>query len=200
MTEQEQEAYRYMVTEWEDKLNFIRPIHLYPSAFPTLTLSREECVELIRHAQIRKYNIRRTLGAGSWDVHPSKELPEVQKAVKLALQINRDTFQYQLDEDNYEVLIHKFQSGMGFCYHTDIGPYRPYCKLGVSVQLNDPSEYKGGELSFFEVGDFVGNDTNTKRQLGSVSVFPAFLPHKVNIVPSGDRHSMIIFFYGERFR
>lgn len=200
MTDEEAAAYNFMVTEWCDKQNFIRPIHLYPRSLPSITFNDDECVALIRHAQMRKYNPRDTLGGGSWDVHPAKSLPEVQKAKELALRINAGTYQYQLDIDNYEAVIHKFQSGMGYCYHTDIGPYRPYCKLGVSIQLNDPEEYDGGELVFFDTGAFEEQDAPIKRMKGAVSVFPSFVPHKVNTITRGTRYSLILFFYGERFR
>lgn len=200
MLKSEESAYQYEISEWLDKNNFIRPIHLYPNQFPSLTLSKEECAELIRHAQMRKYNIRNTLGAGSWDVHPSKSLEEVQKAKNVALKINSDTYQFDLDEDNFEAIIHKFQSGMGYCYHTDIGPYRPYCKLAVSIQLNSPDEYEGGELAFFSIGSFEEVDTLINRERGAMSVFPSFVPHKVNKIRSGSRYSLILFFFGERFR
>ena len=186
--------------QWfEETYNFIMPVFLSHKKYPELTLSNEECRELIDHANMRVYNIRKTLQRGSRDVHPSNELAPIQKIKNLALEVNRLTYNYDLDEHDFECIIHKFQNGMGYCFHQDINSYRPYCKLSVSVQLNDLEGNTGGDLVFFENGkpedDFV-----IPREQGAVTVFPPFLHHKVSTVKSGVRNSLVLFFYGPRFK
>ena len=66
--------------QWfEETYNFIMPVFLSHNKYPELTLSKEECKELIDHANMRVYNIRKTLQRGSRDVHPSNELAPIQK-------------------------------------------------------------------------------------------------------------------------
>jgi len=189
----------YLEDWWQETQNFIVPIFLDSSSYIDVTLSHDECNELINHANIRGYNIRHTLSGGSRDVHPSKELLPIQKIKNVVLEINKLTYKYELDEDNFECLIHKFQNGQGYCFHRDINKYRPYCKLAASVQLSRSEEYSGGDLIFFENEDPRSHNT-IKKERGAITVFPSFCVHKVSTVTTGIRYSMILFFYGPPFR
>lgn len=175
------------------------PVFLSHKVYPKLTLSSEECKELIDHANIRVYNRRKTLGQGSRDVHPSNELLPIQKIKNLALEVNRLTYQYDLDVHDYECIMHKFQNSMGYIFHQDINRYRPYCKLAVSVQLNSLRNTVGGDLVFFQDGN-PDNDLVIEREQGAVTIFPSFLHHKVSTVKSGRRDSLVLFFFGPRFK
>ena len=70
-------------------------------------------------------------------------------------------------------------------------------KLSVTVQLSDPSEYKGGEFQFNET-------ENPQRELlkikGTVLVFPSYLSHKVYEVTEGKRKSLVAWFEGPRWK
>jgi PKHD-type hydroxylase len=65
-------------------------------------------------------------------------------------------------------------------------------KLSVSILLNDPNEFEGGEFEF----------RNCKPELkqGSILVFPSFLDHKVMPVTSGTRYSAVGWMEGPAFR
>jgi PKHD-type hydroxylase len=65
-------------------------------------------------------------------------------------------------------------------------------KLSVSILLNDPNEFEGGEFEF----------RNCKPELkqGSILVFPSFLDHKVTPVTSGTRYSAVGWMEGPAFR
>lgn len=173
--------------------------HFPKSEYPSLCLSDNECDEIIDHCNMRGWNVRWTLGAGSRDVHPSKELPPIQKIKELALEVNKHTFGYDLDEQNYECVVHKFQNGLGYHYHKDTNAYRPYCKLAVSVLLSNPEDFDGGDLAFFHDG-IPEHDDIVAKQRGTVAVFPSFNPHKVGLITRGTRYSLILFFYGPPFR
>lgn len=185
--------------KWKESLNYTMITHFPRDDFPTFTLSGAECDEVIRHCDMRGWNVRWTLGAGSRDVHPSKELPPIVKIRELALEVNKHTYNYDLDEDNFECIVHKFQNGLGYHYHKDINAYRPYCKLAVSVMLSNPEDYDGGSLAFFEDGD-PEHDHVVDKQRGTVAIFPAFCHHKVDLITRGTRYSLILFFYGPPFR
>lgn len=183
---------------WNSSTNFIMPVHLLRSDSLSCTLSPEEIKELIDHANIRGWHIRRTLGRGSRNVHPCKDLAPIQKIKEVIFEINRSCFNYIIDEDDFECVIHKYQNGMGFGFHTDINAYRPYCKLSSSILLSDPADFTGGELIFFNQG--MDLDSGLTKEQGSVTIFPSFAPHMVSDITSGTRYSLIFFFYGPKFR
>lgn len=191
-----------VTSEWKAKYNIIAPIQLNPDLYDKLTLTKDECNELIILANTGKYGVRRSLGAGSLDVSLGNYLEPIQKAKKIILDINRKTYNYSIDEDYFETVIHKWQYGLGFNYHFDCNYFRPYCKYTATVQLSDPQYYRGGDLVFFSDGQ---NDMNEDiniaiKKQGSIIPFPAFYPHKVTKLLGGYRYSLIFFFYGDPWK
>ena len=84
-------------------------------------------------------------------------------------------------------------------YNSMIGKVR---KISVTINLNEPEEYEGGNLKF----DF-GNHTTKKfhevteiRPQGSIIVFPSFLPHCVTPVTKGTRYSLVLWCLGEPWK
>lgn len=69
-------------------------------------------------------------------------------------------------------------------------------KLSMTVLLNDPSEFTGGE---FKMKGHTIKDFEIKLNKGSVLVFPAWQSHSVFPVKTGERHSLPVFFYGRPF-
>lgn len=67
-------------------------------------------------------------------------------------------------------------------------------KLSVSIVLNDPSEYEGGEFQF------EGSDPISIAERGTVLAFPGYLSHRVKPITSGVRKSLVFWFEGPRFR
>jgi PKHD-type hydroxylase len=76
-------------------------------------------------------------------------------------------------------------------------------KLSLTLNLNKPGEYEGGNLMF----DF-GNHTTSERfhqcteirPQGSIIVFPSFLDHCVTPITSGTRYSLVLWSLGEPFK
>ena len=76
-------------------------------------------------------------------------------------------------------------------------------KLSLTINLNLPGEYEGGNLMF----DF-GQHTNEKqfyecteiRPQGSMIVFPSFTHHCVTPVTKGTRYSLVLWTLGEPFK
>lgn len=85
-----------------------------------------------------------------------------------------------------------------YSWHHDVdwnrsGPYNR--KLTIVIQLDDPSDYTGGEFEFSEV------ETPTAfKEQGSVLVFPSYLSHRVLPVTEGVRHSLVGWVEGPRWR
>lgn len=80
-------------------------------------------------------------------------------------------------------------------------------KLSVTCQLNDKSEYTGGELEF-DFKDYAPNKRKKKIHevvckeigpVGSIVVFPSFVWHRVKPVTSGTRYSLVMWNLGNVF-
>ena len=68
-------------------------------------------------------------------------------------------------------------------------------KLSAVIQLNDPSEYEGGQLEIQNSGvDFI------PLQKGSIVVFPSYLQHRATTVTKGTRYSAALWLHGPSFR
>ena len=106
--------------------------------------------------------------------------------------------------DSWEVPYKRKQNDDG-TWPQDHGKIR---KLSVTISLNDPSEYEGGNLEF----DF-RNQTDWERNKkaaikscteirprGSIIVFPSFVWHRVAPVTKGTRYSLVIWNLGYPFR
>tara|TARA_E500000318_G_scaffold104579_1_gene110699 strand:- start:208 stop:873 length:666 start_codon:yes stop_codon:yes gene_type:complete len=81
-------------------------------------------------------------------------------------------------------------------------------KLSVTISLNDPDEYDGGNLQF-DFRNQVDWERNKKakvktcteiRPRGSVIVFPSFVWHRVEPVTRGTRYSLVIWNLGWPFK
>ena len=71
-------------------------------------------------------------------------------------------------------------------------------KLGVTVQLSKPSEYKGGEFMFSD--DIETPNQDILKKQGTVIVFPSFIYHKVAPVTEGVRYSLVGWYEGSHWK
>ena len=81
-------------------------------------------------------------------------------------------------------------------------------KLSVTISLNDPTEYEGGNLEF-DFRNQVDWERNKKKAIksceeirprGSIIVFPSFCWHRVAPVTRGTRYSLVIWNLGRPFK
>lgn len=83
-----------------------------------------------------------------------------------------------------------------FDWHIDLGSGGACVrKLSLTLQLTDGSEYQGGDLEFLD-----NIEAGRQRALGTVTIFPSFLAHRVSPVTSGIRHSLVAWACGPSFR
>jgi len=81
-------------------------------------------------------------------------------------------------------------------------------KLSVTISLNDPSEYEGGNLQFdfrnqvdWERHKNASINTCTQiRPRGSIIIFPSFVWHRVSPVVKGTRYSLVLWNLGQPWR
>ena len=70
----------------------------------------------------------------------------------------------------------------------------PVRKISMTLLLNDPSEFKGGDLELMAPGKFA------ELKQGHAIVFASFLNHRVAPVTEGIRQSLVVWFGGKPFR
>ena len=70
----------------------------------------------------------------------------------------------------------------------------PVRKISMTLLLNDPSEFEGGDLELMTKGK------KAKLKQGHAIIFASFLNHKVNPVTRGVRQSLVCWFGGTPFR
>jgi PKHD-type hydroxylase len=70
----------------------------------------------------------------------------------------------------------------------------PVRKISMTLLLNDPSEFEGGDLELISPGRF------KPIKQGHAICFASFLNHRVNPVKRGVRQSLVVWFGGKPFR
>jgi PKHD-type hydroxylase len=64
----------------------------------------------------------------------------------------------------------------------------------MTLLLNDPNEFEGGDLELMAPGRF------KPMKQGHATCFASFLNHRVNPVRRGTRQSLVVWFGGKPFR
>lgn len=144
--------------------------------------------------QVNNYEKRKTKIA--W-IEPGTEVFDT--LYGYIMSANEQNWKYDLSGMEH-VQIGMYQDNGHYDWHCDMddicdeGYQR---KLSLSLQLSSESDYEGGELIMSGLDN--RKYTANKKQ-GSIVVFPATLPHKVNPVTSGIRYSAVAWMRGPAFR
>jgi len=76
-------------------------------------------------------------------------------------------------------------------------------KLSMTINLNKPGEYEGGNLKFDFGPHAPGNrfhECVEIRPQGSIIIFPSYVYHQVTPVTSGTRYSLVLWTLGQPFK
>ena len=112
-------------------------------------------------------------------------------------QINSQFFEFDLTGLNQGLQFTRYEApGQHYDWHVDRGHLQGTRKLSMSLQLNDPSEYKGGELQF----KFGRKDATMKKERGMATFFPSYTLHRVKPVTQGTRYSLVAWVEGPPFK
>jgi PKHD-type hydroxylase len=111
---------------------------------------------------------------------------------------NRNHFGFGDIQIREPAQITEYTKGDYYNWHTDtsldMGQEPPVRKLSMTLLLNDPSEFDGGELQ-------IAGTKNTKlMKQGHATIFASFLQHTVTPVTRGVRRSLVMWFGGEPFK
>jgi|TARA_R110000824_G_scaffold401114_2_gene610745 PKHD-type hydroxylase len=91
----------------------------------------------------------------------------------------------------------EYQKGDFYDWHMDTELFMdkepPVRKLSMTLLLNDPKEFEGGDL-------IIAGLNASPKQKGKATIFASFLQHKVTPVTRGIRKSLVMWFGGEPFK
>lgn len=99
-----------------------------------------------------------------------------------------------------QIQITKYFASEGghYDWHQDFGPGNMSTrKLSLVMLLNDPSEFKGGELEIMSIND--KNKAVKHLSRGTVIAFPSWEFHRVLKITEGERWSLVSWVHGPLF-
>tara|TARA_B100000902_G_C26932818_1_gene727191 strand:+ start:38 stop:631 length:594 start_codon:yes stop_codon:yes gene_type:complete len=84
-------------------------------------------------------------------------------------------------------------------WHIDLGEgYSCFRKISMSILLSNPKEFEGGDLEF---DNFDKNGPSAVlKGLGTMTIFPSYMPHRVTPVTKGERKSLVLWVGGSTFK
>jgi PKHD-type hydroxylase len=92
----------------------------------------------------------------------------------------------------------EYKVGQFYKPHIDMmyqSPGAAVRKLSFSVQLTDPTEYKGGDVMIKS-----GDDAPIHKNKGTICFFPSYILHEVTPVTKGTRHALVGWVSGPAFK
>ena len=111
--------------------------------------------------------------------------------------INRNYFGFENIQMTERAQLAEYSKGGFYGWHTDtsldMDKEPPVRKLSMTLLLNDPSEFEGGDLQ-------IANRTMTPMKRGHAAIFASFLQHQITPVTRGLRKSLVMWFGGTPFK
>ncbi len=158
------------------------------------TLKKEQ--GKIYHDVVIDYDKKRRDSTISW-IPFNKMQPMYDDLIHLIQKINRNHFGFNNLQITEEAQVSEYSKGQFYHWHTDSSidmvKEPPVRKLSMSLLLNDPSEFEGGNL------EIDGKNLSPMKQ-GHAAIFASFLQHRVIPVTKGVRKSLVVWFSGEPFK
>jgi len=127
----------------------------------------------------------------------NKMQPMYDDLIYLIQKINRNHFGFSNIQITEKAQVSEYSKGQFYHWHTDstidMDREPPVRKLSMTLLLNDPSEFEGGNL------EIAGKNMSHMKQ-GHAAIFASFLQHRVTPVTKGVRKSLVVWFGGEPFK
>jgi PKHD-type hydroxylase len=125
------------------------------------------------------------------------------KIIIKMLKTNEDYWGFNLN-DMHDAIQYStyFASEKGkYDWHLDVGPgVTSYRKLSAVIPLTPSTLYKGGKLEFFSNQKLEENDLKLINEVGTITMFPSYILHRITPVTEGSRNSLVIWMGGVPFR
>ena len=118
--------------------------------------------------------------------------------------VNRNRFGFEGMQMHEAGQYSEYSKGDFYNWHIDLGvnaiPVPPVRKISLSLLLNDPKEFEGGELEIFSRADDTNDNFVFKLKQGQALFFASFHVHRVKPITSGNRKSLVMWFGGTPFK
>ena len=142
------------------------------------------------------YDQKRRDSTISW-IPFNKMQPMYDDLIYLIQKINRNHFGFGNVQITEQAQVSEYSKGQFYHWHTDssidMSTEPAVRKLSMTLLLNDPSEFEGGNL------EIAGKNMLHMKQ-GHAAIFASFLQHRVTPVTKGVRKSLVVWFGGEPFK
>ena len=144
-----------------------------------------------------KVNTKKRVTTISWI--PFNEMPEMYNDLNRFIQrANLNHYGFDDIQITEQAQFTEYPEGGFYDWHMDcdvnMAHEPPVRKISMTLLLNDPSEFEGGDLELMAPGKFA------ELKQGHAIVFASFLNHRVNPVRRGVRQSLVVWFAGKPFR
>jgi PKHD-type hydroxylase len=141
-------------------------------------------------------NKKRRHSTISW-IPFNKMQPMYDDLIHLIQKINRNHFGFSNVQITEPAQVSEYSKGQFYHWHTDssidMDTEPSVRKLSMTLLLNDPNEFEGGNLEIAEK-----NMSHMKQ--GHAAIFASFLQHRVTPITKGVRKSLVVWFNGEPFK
>ena len=147
-----------------------------------------------------EYDTKKRVTTISWI--PFKQIPQMYKVIENQLSIvNLNHMMFDGVRITEPAQFTEYPKGGFYDWHMDLNAFgqtgeHPIRKISMTCLLSDPSEFKGGDLLF---GD-VGNQKPVSLKQGQAMFFASFMRHRVAPVKKGVRKSLVMWFGGPPFK
>jgi PKHD-type hydroxylase len=130
------------------------------------------------------------------EIYPQEDTRWIFEKLEAALlELNAGQYHFDLTGFLEGAQLYEYTGGGYLGWHRDVGMgYMSNRKLSMTLQLSDGNDYEGGNLEFMDFTE------PAPRGRGDLTVFPAFLMHRVTEVTHGARYSFVSWVHGRPFR
>jgi len=169
-----------------------------------LSLKKEQGVILGNKKRLKKRNSNIAWISALW----------IYKEILPYIKLSNSEAKWDLDIEKPEVFQFTEYHGskkQHYGWHTDshlsqlenkkwLGKYR---KVSTTILLNDPNEYEGGDLEFYDYSPYPSKNKLSTKHLktkGTITNFPSFVWHRVTPVTKGTRYSLVVWHNGPKLK
>jgi PKHD-type hydroxylase len=117
-----------------------------------------------------------------------------ERLMNVVAAVNRQAWRFEI-ESMQPIQYGEYGENEYYHWHMDLGEVAvtQRRKISITVQLDDPAIYDGGDLEFW-----TGGTQTASRARGGVVVFPSYLLHRVTPVTRGLRRSLAAWTLGAK--
>jgi|688.fasta_scaffold715272_2 PKHD-type hydroxylase len=122
------------------------------------------------------------------------------KILNTITEVNRRFFHFDLSGcfEDAQLTYYSHENKQHYSWHKDSGSnsFIPR-KLSMTLLLNDPEEFKGGDFQLMTDSD---TPVTVEQKKGRAWFFPSYTLHRVTPVTEGERKSLVLWIGGPAFR